>query len=121
MSFERVACDFRDLLNGVRQQLWSRVRRSHGTNRENFPELRRTVPAIRRRRDGPQRADGLALQRGVPLLQVSRQLGHASIAITADVYGHLAPDAGQEVAAAWEAILTAPGRNPRATPAHESG
>lgn len=62
----------------------------------------------------------LALQRGVPLLQVSRQLGHASIAIPADVYGHLAPDAGQEVAAAWEAILTAPGRNPRATPAHET-
>lgn len=59
----------------------------------------------------------LALHRGVPLLTVSRQLGHASIAVTADVYGHLAPDATREAAAAWEAILTAPTRNARATPA----
>jgi integrase len=57
----------------------------------------------------------LALQRGVPLLTVSRQLGHASIAITADVYGHLAADATKEAAVAWEAILTEPGRNLGAT------
>jgi integrase len=57
----------------------------------------------------------LALQRGVPLLVVSRQLGHASIAITADTYGHLAPDATREAATAWEAILTEHSRNPRAT------
>ena len=59
----------------------------------------------------------LALQRGVPLMVVSRQLGHASIAITADTYGHLAPDATREAAEAWEAILGEHGRNPRATPA----
>lgn len=57
----------------------------------------------------------LALQRGVPLLTVSRQLGHASIAITADVYGDLAANAPKEAAVAWEAILTEPGRNPGAT------
>ncbi len=57
----------------------------------------------------------LALQRGVPLLVVSRQLGHASVAITADVYGHLAPDATRQAADAWEAILTSPGRNLGAT------
>ena len=62
----------------------------------------------------------LALQRGVPLLTVSRQLGHSSIAITADVYGHLAPDATKEAAAAWEAILTEHSRNPRATDATET-
>jgi len=62
----------------------------------------------------------LALQRGVPLLTVSRQLGHASIAITADVYGHLAPDAGRQAADAMEAILTEHGRNPGATPSEES-
>jgi integrase len=61
----------------------------------------------------------LALQRGVPLLVVSRQLGHASIAITADIYGHLAPDAGRQAADAMEAILTEHSRNPRATPASE--
>ncbi len=62
----------------------------------------------------------LAIQRGVPLLIVSRQLGHGSVAITDAVYGHLAPEATREAAAAWEAILTAPGRNPRATPAHDT-
>jgi integrase len=62
----------------------------------------------------------LALQRGVPLLVVSRQLGHASIAITADIYGHLVPNATREAATAWEAILTAPSRNPRASCAPES-
>ncbi|HWU37294.1 MAG TPA: hypothetical protein VN203_06545, partial [Candidatus Acidoferrum sp.] len=57
----------------------------------------------------------LALQRGVPLLTVSRQLGHGSIAITADVYGHLAPEATREAATTWDAILTEHFRNPRAT------
>lgn len=50
----------------------------------------------------------------MPLLVVSRQLGHASIAITADIYGHLVPNATREAATAWEAILTTPGRNPGA-------
>ena len=62
----------------------------------------------------------LALQRGVPLVVVSRQLGHASIAITADIYGHLAPDAGRQAADAMEAILTEHGRNPGATPSKVS-
>lgn len=58
----------------------------------------------------------LALQRGVPLLTVSRQLGHASISTTADTYGHLADDAGRQAADAMEAILTdGHFRNPRAT------
>lgn len=34
-----------------------------------------------------------ALSRGVPLLTVSRMLGHASISITADIYGHPTDDA----------------------------
>ena len=35
----------------------------------------------------------LALSKGVPLLTVSRMLGHASISITADIYGHPTDDA----------------------------
>ncbi len=62
----------------------------------------------------------LALQRGVDLLVVSRQLGHKGIGITADVYGHLTPTATRAAAEAMEAILTAPGRNPDATPAEDS-
>ncbi len=63
----------------------------------------------------------LALQRGVPLLVVSRQLGHASIAITADVYGHLAPEATREAARVWDAIIApvCSGRNPDATIAQD--
>jgi integrase len=57
----------------------------------------------------------LAIRRGVDLLVVSRQLGHHSIKITADLYGHLAPEATRKAADAWEAILTAPARNPGAT------
>ncbi len=59
----------------------------------------------------------LALQRGVPLVIVSRQLGHSSVAITDRVYGHLAPDATRQAADAWEGILAGPGRNPGATDA----
>lgn len=63
----------------------------------------------------------LAIQRGVPLLVVSRQLGHGSIGVTADVYGHLDPEATRGAAEAWERILgptLAPHfRNPGATAA----
>ncbi len=50
----------------------------------------------------------LAIKAGVPLLTVSRQLGHGSIAITADVYAHDAPGGNRAAAEAMEAIL---GRN----------
>ena len=62
----------------------------------------------------------LAIQRGVPLLVVSRQLGHGSIGVTADVYGHLDPEATRGAAEAWERIvgptLATLSRNPGATP-----
>ena len=32
------------------------------------------------------------LQRGVPMSTVSRYLGHASISVTVDLYGHLQPE-----------------------------
>jgi integrase len=40
----------------------------------------------------------VALLKGVPLHVVSRNLGHSSIAITADIYGHLTDAAMQEAA-----------------------
>jgi integrase len=36
------------------------------------------------------------LTHGVPLRAVSEILGHSSVAITGDVYGHVAPDASRE-------------------------
>ncbi len=47
----------------------------------------------------------LAIQAGVALLTVSRQLGHASIATTVDIYGHAVPGSNRAAAAAMEAIL----------------
>lgn len=43
---------------------------------------------------------GALLSAGVPLLDVSRFLGHASISETANSYGHLLPEAGDRARAA---------------------
>jgi Phage integrase family len=40
----------------------------------------------------------LMIQAGVPLALVSKRLGHSSISITSDVYGHLLEGAGREAA-----------------------
>ena len=62
----------------------------------------------------------LALERGVPLLTVSRQLGHKSIQVTADIYGHQAEGAGRQAAEALETVLSEGQiRNLDATPARE--
>ncbi|MBI4574263.1 MAG: site-specific integrase [candidate division NC10 bacterium] len=57
----------------------------------------------------------LAIQAGVPLLTVSRQLGHASISTTADLYTHAVPGSNRAAAEALEAVLagnqTQPPRN----------
>ena len=46
----------------------------------------------------------LLLSQGVQLYTVSRRLGHASISITADLYGHLMPGVDEAAASAMEAI-----------------
>lgn len=50
-------------------------------------------------------AASLLIAQGVPLKLVSETLGHASIRITADVYGHLYDDAGQVAADAMTTAL----------------
>jgi integrase len=47
------------------------------------------------------------LTNGVPLKVVSEILGHASIAITGDVYGHVSPDVSREALATLSASLQA--------------
>jgi integrase len=39
-----------------------------------------------------------ALNHGVPIHVVSRNLGHSTVAITADIYGHVLDDAAQSAA-----------------------
>ena len=43
----------------------------------------------------------------MPLRTIMELLGHSSIAMTANVYGHLAPELMREVADKMEAILGA--------------
>ncbi|MFC5675457.1 tyrosine-type recombinase/integrase [Streptomyces incanus] len=47
-----------------------------------------------------------AIAGGVSLLEVSRWLGHSTIQITADIYGHLTPDAGGRLRAVMDQVLT---------------
>ena len=42
----------------------------------------------------------------MPLKVISETLGHSSIAVTADVYGHLLDDARAEAAAAMDRALS---------------
>ena len=47
----------------------------------------------------------LLLLGGVPMYVVSRRLGHASVAFTVDLYGHLLPETDSDVASRLEEIL----------------
>jgi integrase len=47
----------------------------------------------------------LLLARGTPVLDVSRRIGHASAAMTLDVYGHVVPGQGQRAAAAFADLV----------------
>lgn len=50
-------------------------------------------------------AASLLIAQGVPLKTISDMLGHSSIRVTADVYGHLLSDARTEAATAMENVL----------------
>ena len=77
---------------GVRKAFW-KVLKAAGLRKIRPHDLRHTYAT-------------LAIQAGVPLLTVSRQLGHASISTTADIYGHAVPGGNQAAADVLEAVLT---------------
>lgn len=52
-------------------------------------------------------AASIMLSNGVPLKVVSELLGHASVAITGDVYGHVSPDVSRDAVAKLGAALGA--------------
>ncbi|WP_442928944.1 tyrosine-type recombinase/integrase [Modestobacter sp. VKM Ac-2981] len=51
-------------------------------------------------------AAGAVLSQGVPLKVVSEILGHSSIAITGDVYGHVSPDVSRDAVATLGSVLS---------------
>ncbi len=62
----------------------------------------------------------LMLNHGIPLIVVSRRLGHAKPSITLDIYGHLVPGMQVEAAEMIDELITplklhptAPKTNPR--------
>lgn len=84
------------------QRAFQRVLKAAGLRRIRPHDLRYTYAT-------------LAIQAGVPLLTVSRQLRHASISTTADLYTHAVPGSDRAAAEALEAVLagnqTQPPRN----------
>lgn len=51
-------------------------------------------------------AASLMLNNNIPVIVVSRRLGHAQPSITLDVYGHLIPTKQKEVASLMDQLLT---------------
>ncbi|HEU5343152.1 MAG TPA: site-specific integrase [Ktedonobacterales bacterium] len=76
-------------------------------SRHAFPRLIARAGVPRRRfHDLRHSCATLLLKAGVPLKVVSEMLGHTTIAITADVYGHVTAEMQRDAARAMEAILT---------------
>jgi integrase len=63
-------------------------------------------------------AASVLLSAGVPLKVVSEILGHSSVAITGDVYGHVAPDVSREAVATLGAVLDRHGPGPAPASGH---
>ena len=59
----------------------------------------------------------LMLRRGVPIAYVSRQLGHSSIQVTVDLYGHFVPGADRHHVEGLAEAIEEAGTEPNATPA----
>jgi integrase len=70
-----------------------------------FGRLARSVGVACRLHDLRHFAATQALDAGLPVVAVSRRLGHARSSTTLDVYGHWVPDTDQEVAGALGRLL----------------
>jgi len=53
-----------------------------------------------------QTAASLLLDHGIPVLIVSKRLGHAKPSITLDIYGHLIPTMQEQVAQIKDEVMT---------------
>ncbi len=107
-------------ITSTRVETWWTAQREDGLSKRRLGILRGILRAAGIRKIRPHDLRHtyatLAIQAGVPLLAVSRQLGHSSIAITADLYTHAVPGGNRAAAEALEAVLagnqTQPPRNP---------
>jgi integrase len=74
------------------QRAWRKITTHGGLGHLRFHALRHSAATV-------------ALAQGVPLEVISRQLGHAGYAITADVYAHVGAAAQRDAADAMQAAL----------------
>lgn len=79
----------------------------HSNLRRGFRHLLKEsgLPKIRFH-DLRHTAASLMLNNGIPVLIVSRRLGHAKPSITLDVYGHLIPSKQEEAASLMDDLMT---------------
>ena len=79
----------------------------HSNLRRGFRQLLKEsgLPKIRFH-DLRHTAASLMLNNGIPVLIVSRRLGHAKPSITLDVYGHLIPSKQEEAASLMDDLMT---------------
>lgn len=92
---------------------WLFVNRSGGPVRYTGFKRRVWDKAVARAKLDPQptphdlRHTGASwlLNRGVPMITVSRRLGHESIKITLDVYGHISDESGRAAASVFSDLL----------------
>jgi integrase len=68
--------------------------------------LRKTGLPVIRFHDLRHMATSLMLNHGIPVIVVSRRLGHAKPSITLDVYGHLLPSMQAEAAQKIDELIT---------------
>jgi integrase len=73
-------------------RVWPRVLARAGLEGLRLHDLRHTVAA-------------LLISAGVPLTAVQRMLGHSSIKVTSDMYGHLMPEVHEAIVATMSGVL----------------
>jgi integrase len=69
----------------------TRLDSDHMRNRTFYPILKKAGLRQVRLHDLRHTFASLLIQQGAPLLYVKEQMGHHSIQVTADIYGHLVP------------------------------
>ncbi|MBG0560693.1 tyrosine-type recombinase/integrase [Actinoplanes aureus] len=74
----------RPVTRNFRQRIWRKICELAGLTGLRLHDLRHTVAS-------------LLISAGTPLTAVQRMLGHSSIKVTSDLYGHLMPEVGEAI------------------------
>lgn len=82
----------RPVTRNFRQRVWPRILDKAGLGRVRLHDLRHTHAAH-------------LISKGRPLTAISRRMGHASISVTSDVYGHLTDEVDEGILAAVDDML----------------